>query len=429
MILRFKKSDLLTTIGFLLSFLHWGAYAVFLLGLLFYRKEHISGNIKALLLIAVRTVISPVVAAPIDSAQIIKWLVIFFLSVDILLSVKPFRFDTKTKKTFIVFLVIYIVVNILAIIANSSYPLIAFFKLVSYIVPFYAVMTGVEACRDRVDWIDFLIHVLTWIMLASLSVIPFNVFRTVNEDFQGIIEHPNMMGVMIAIYVGLLAYKLSIEKWTYARVAMLALSFVMLYLTKSRTAMFSAILFCAIALLMSTRLTLQEKAIGILIIATITALLLFLNQEWMDSIKEFIYKRDTDDVFASRREQEEMFRYKFGRHRLIGTGFMVPFYSAYRNFEFSFSLAGVEPGNLYFAVLGDSGIFGTIAFLGYYGTVLFSTAKSKFLLFFIPIILSLGEMSFFSTNSIALIYYVLFGLCYNSKEQGGGLRETSHCSE
>ncbi len=416
MILRFKKSDLLAAIGFLLSFLRWETYAIFLLGLLFYRREYISGNIKALLLIAVRTVIGPAVAASIGSAQYIKWIVIFFLSFDILLSIKPFRFDTKVKKTFAFFLTVFIVTNMIATIANSSYPVVSLFKLVSYVIPFYAVMTGVSKSRDRVDWIEYLINVLTWVMLACLVVIPFDSYRTVNEDFQGIIEHPNMMGVMAAIYIGLLVYKLGEKGFTYRNTIMLALSFVMIYLSKSRTAMFSSIVFCVIALLLCERLNVKEKAIGFVLIAAAVALLLFFNREWLEYITDFIYKRGNEDILASRREQEEDFLYKFKHHFLFGAGFMVPFAVGLRNYSLSFNV-GVEPGNLYYAILGDSGVFGAIAFLGYYLTVLVSTPFKKWVLLFIPIVLSLGEMSFYSTNSIALIYYTLIGVCYHSKEQ------------
>ena len=130
-----------------------------------------------------------------------------------------------------------------------------------------------------------------------------------------------------------------------------------------------------------------------------------------DSVLDFIYKgRSVGELLYSREGQIARYMEKFTAHPAFGSGFMVPQNSAGRSFELSFELS-IEPGNLIIALLGDLGIVGALLFFVPYGALLKHMDKRKLSLFLLPFIVSMGEMIFFSTNNIAILYYVLFAVC------------------
>ena len=89
---------------------------------------------------------------------------------------------------------------------------------------------------------------------------------------------------------------------------------------------------------------------------------------------------------------------------------MVPFNSGYQSFSFSFEL-NVEPGNIIIALLGDIGIVGTSLFIIAFGNLFYKMDKQNIILFLMPLVASMGEMMFFSTNNIAVLFYVFYGVC------------------
>ena len=76
-----------------------------------------------------------------------------------------------------------------------------------------------------------------------------------------------------------------------------------------------------------------------------------------------------------------------------------------------------EPGNLGYAVLGDVGIIGTVLFSAIYVCIYrFRASKGSVILFLAPFLVSIGEMVFFSTNNMAMLLYIMFGIVINEKE-------------
>ena len=73
----------------------------------------------------------------------------------------------------------------------------------------------------------------------------------------------------------------------------------------------------------------------------------------------------------------------------------------------------MQPGNLIMTLLAHTGIVGFILFIVVYAYLFRFTPREKRIIFVMPIILSMGEMAFFSSNSIAIIYYVIFGACFS----------------
>ena len=73
----------------------------------------------------------------------------------------------------------------------------------------------------------------------------------------------------------------------------------------------------------------------------------------------------------------------------------------------------VEPGNLAWAVIGDCGIIGTALFSLYLLCIFLGTYEvrwGKIILYVVPLLVSMGEMAFFSVNSIAPLYYLMLSL-------------------
>lgn len=410
------------SIGFLLSLLHWTVCLVYFVALLCFLRQGIAGCVKGLLILTTRGILSTAVGAGISGpTQIVKWALIFVFSLYILyfqrldqVSFKQLRIVNMLQLLVWIFAIYNIVVSFI----TGSYPIVSAFKVFSYVIPFTAIIIGVSITQKKIDWSEYCYLLLSPLILFSAVTIPFGNFKIVNDSFQGIINHPNLFGIFGAIYICFLLYSnFSTKKKSgldWKRVLLLILTFVMIFLSQSRTGMFSAL---AILIIYFLTMNLESKVrlvIGLIIVGVVVAFYFMIDESsyvsLIEQINTFIYKRDTDDVLQSRLGQIDASKIKYEANQLLGSGFGVPYDPYVKNFSFSLDLT-YEAGNLFISVLGDSGIIGLVLFIVYMGYILINSNSKKWILFFAPIVISLGEMAFFATNNIAIYYYIMFGIC------------------
>lgn len=416
-----SQEILFVAIGFALSMMHWTLCAVFFAFLLLFLNQGIVGCIKGMLIMTTRGILSIAVSCSLNNiVQMEKWAIIFIFSFYILYVLKYHKEKVCTTNLR-VYVTIFASYIILASFITSSYPVVSAFKIIAYAVPFCAVVSAVSITNQDINWLSYLQLLLTPIILLCALTIPFDRFRIVNESFQGAINHPNLMGIFGAIYIGITLYNIAYGRQNikFIFLILLVISFYMIYLSDSRTGMFSAIIMLAIYLV-SLRRESKIKVFALLFIVILFVDFYFsCNPEVLMEISEevtrFVYKRDTDDILESRLGQLDASQLKYEAHPLIGAGFAVPYKEGITDYQFSLSLT-YEAGNILIAVLGDCGIIGSILFWGYIFYILLHTKQRKWVLFFLPIVVSMGEMAFFATNNVAIYYYFLYGICLGYDE-------------
>ena len=137
---------------------------------------------------------------------------------------------------------------------------------------------------------------------------------------------------------------------------------------------------------------------------------LFLDKQILQDIKLFFYK-DQDNILSSRINQIDGLVSNFMRNPWFGSGFAVPV-TPFRTFAFN-SKYVVEPGNLILSVLSYGGIMGLIFFLIYMFSIFREILKNfsqTVFLFLSPILVSMGEMVFFSSNNIGIWCYTFIAI-------------------
>lgn len=416
-------------IGFALSLIHSLVCAAYFLLLLLLLRQRIVGCLKGLLIVTTRGILSAAIGAEVSGlASTVKWILIFVFSFYILFSQKQEQTDynqLKCHNTLFLLVGLFAIYSVIASLITGSYPVISAFKIISYSIPFLAVIMGVSLTNHQVDWAEYCYLLLSPVIVISAIVIPFGSFKVVNDSFQGIINHPNLFGIFGAIYLCFLLYSNYSFRKTggldWKRIVLMVLTFVMIYLSASRTGLFSAIVILLMYFITMNAESKIKLIAGLAIFAVIIAIYFAVDnnayQGFVDEINHFIMKRENAESVLDTREQlMEASMNKFRANPLFGSGFGVGYTPSIKSFEFSMEMT-YESGNLYTTLLGDTGVLGLAFFALYMGYILLQTKPKKWMLFIAPIIISLGEMAFFSTNNIAIYYFVMLGICICKTEE------------
>lgn len=323
-------------------------------------------------------------------------------------NIKNIKFKNKYNKILLCIIAFSSVTAMFSLVV-SSYPTTAIFKIMSFLLAFSAVMKGVASTREHVNWNDFFVSLYGILYIISIIMIPFKQFRVVNDDFQGMFNHVNIFGIISVLFLVALLNSQFYKKYKILRIFMICAIFFMEYLSASRTGMFSCIIVCVIYIFSKKR-GLPKIAGIILLLCIIT---FFFPQNLLSNIEqgvnEFIYKNNATSIIDSREETLELYYSKFNAEPICGTGFMVPYDSTVRDYTLSFGLL-VEPGNLLWTLLGDTGIVGTFIFILFFVVMLFNGKMSRVYLIAAVFLICMGEMVFFSVNNMAIIIYLILAI-------------------
>lgn len=389
---------------FFFSFLNTATLAVGMAALLYFLTKGRKGYIQALVLLALRTPMSPAVAVRMGPLQIIKWGFILGFSALLLFGSKPKRERTLCQTTTTLLWVFTILVSVASLIV-SSYPTTSIFKVVTFALVFHAVLVGVSADDGTYNFADFVVRMSTPIIFLSLLVLPFGRFRIINGSFQGILNHPNMMGIMLVIYISYCIHSSLQEKW---KSIFVMTSVVMIYFTGSRTSLLLALVMVILSRKEILPRSYQNLVYLLIPLAVVYAALNFADLSEM--IRGFVYKGNEEyGLLYSRYDQYLRFLQKFNYNPLLGGGFGVPLIPGIRINTLVLTLI-VEPGNIIWAVLGDCGILGFLLFALAFLPMVLRSKMRRLYLFIGGFGVSMGEMVFFSTNNIAVLCYLLLAL-------------------
>lgn len=377
---------------------------VLLAGMVILAFSGASGCIKALLILSVRQILSTRVAVVLPGA---KLYVVLIIGVLLVLSTQGRVTGSISAKVKSINILLFLFAAYCAVssLMNSSYPIASVLKVSLFYICLLGLMNGTAATSYGVDWICYLNNLFTPIMVASAIVIPIGSFRLVNSTLQGIITHPNMLGIMTALFTASLLCDST--RPFIVKAILVSMNTVMCYLSASRTGMFTIIACLGVYYSLSSGARTSRKIlIGVGIVVAGVVLLTSYSNE----INSFIYKSDTTNLFASRDIQILQFQEKFNANPIFGTGFMAPYVQGIRDWS-KYNFVN-EPGNLIFVLLGDCGIIGFVLFVI---LLLFFLSgryvqKDKIVLLLAPIMVSMGEMILMSPNNMACIAYVMMGM-------------------
>jgi len=396
------------------SFFNTITLLISLLLLLALLKQKQIGAIKIINVITLRTVINTGIAVDIGHWQSLKWIILFGCSFYLLLSYfKLEKNELKKVNTIILVVGLFAIYNIIVAFAFSSLPIVAVFKLFSYVVIFIGTLIGVGYTYKKINWLHWMLKLLSLIILPSLLFIIMPVGYLINGvSFQGITNQPNMFGILSVLFIALVFSYAQNNKniIKYYLIIIPILTFYMVILSKSRTALISCIILVLLYLLLSY--IKRVSKIIVMSFSTIGLILLVLGSSFNDFFITYLSKgQKQGELLNSRKDQVEVLISNFLNNPWFGNGFMVPVLPS-KSFEFSSEFI-VEPGNLFLGVLSFSGIIGFLIFLVYMLKIFWVSKwnfKSNGFVLIAVILINMGELVFFSSNNIGIWCYMYLAL-------------------
>lgn len=367
-------------------------------------------GIEYFILLQIRSLLNPGLAVDCSSIGSVKWGCVFLVSIYIIAAChKKVNVDIKKVVSLFSLFALFLITTAFL---TSSYPLVAAFKVLSYVIPFLAIIEGVAATKDY-NYIRQINLFLGATVLGSIFLIQLPVGYLRNgRSLQGLFNHPNVLGVMVAIFIAGYLYENNNKRITLLSIAIISICFYLIYLSFSRTGMISFIIVLFIGII-SLKISKSKRIIIMISILFLIGIIIALNQTWQDEIIRFLFKggQSINDITNSRNNQFERNIERFKYSPFLGTGFNVPFDSNIKSYSFSFDLV-TENGNLVLAILGDMGIIGMLLFLICYVKLFFVGRNNinGYAIYAAPFLVCMGEMSFFSTNNFGIILYLYFAI-------------------
>lgn len=399
--------DIVVLLLALLSCLSGTLYILFYVFLFAYGLLGVQNGLKALTIAPIRKILSKAVAVALPNS-LIAWAFMLGLCFYILLFAKLNQERGTVYKKIVSSTSVFCLYVIISSFITGSYPVISLAKVMVFYICFLAIMKGIASLSDINDLVNFICLAFLIVFLISAIIAPVGRFRIVNGSFQGIINHPNMFGILCPVFLSLLLLKSELKNRAIVKALMIFLIVFLCYLCKSRTGLMSSIAVLIANYSLSEK-SKNKKALIVSCCIIGALVLLVLDTETQSFFNTFLYKGRTTDILYSRRGQFDGLINKFQQNKLLGSGFMVPYINGFRSYVFSFDMVA-EPGNLILELLGDVGIIGSISFFALFFVILKAGKIKNVYLLIGALLLNMGEMVFFSTNNIAILVYIPIAL-------------------
>ena len=291
----------------------------------------------------------------------------------------------------------------------GSYPIAGAIKVLSFTVVLIATILAALECQSYFDLETYVYYVLSIVIGISFCILPYGGAYLAGSDgllFRGIWNHPNDFGVICAIYLAIILVRCA--RIRYIQILQMFMIFIMIYFSHSRGAMISAV-----AILILYFGLCEEKNDRILI-GTFFAIIIVgaVYTNLGNIIEQFLSKGTgtlSANLFSSRDEIKEVAMTRFNSNRLFGRGLLISYDSSVRSYIFSEE--GTEPGNIFYELLGGAGIIGVVLFIKMISFFFFNAVGKYRMYILAAIVTSISEVSFFSVNNYASLYYILLALC------------------
>ncbi|HII4420783.1 O-antigen ligase family protein [Clostridium perfringens] len=325
-------------------------------------------------------------------------------------------------KSFItIILIVYTFFITIAAFYVSWLPLVSIFKGIYFTMGFLAIYIAVSINKDK-NWILWISNYFKVFLIINLPFIFLPQGYSANGTaLNGIIANPNGLGIILTLGLAIFLYSKSSN-------VLVALSIICIFLTNSRTSIITTILILLYYIFIHQIFILKygtKKFFKKLsLICFLIALLIGLSNLYMNPMLNLINKKimkgqEQGEVLKSRENQLESFYRDFNKNKIIGVGFGVDGKELFKQ-EYSFKLSyPVERGNILLAILAETGYVGLCIFILLILSLIYYSFKNnekieRFLfsnlLLISALMISLGEMTFFSGNSLGVIQWFFLSL-------------------
>ncbi|MBG9988248.1 O-antigen ligase family protein [Aerococcaceae bacterium DSM 111176] len=400
----------------LLSFFNNIGLFLFLIFIIIFGLQNSIQAIKSICLVTIRSALNPELAPSMSNFEYLKWIVLF--SCAGILIKEYFNIRERKKINNILFpVILYLIYSSISSFISSTLPIVALMKIFSYGFVFIGILIGVYITINEFDWIGWIHKLLLPTIIISLVLYGLGLgFHPTNLSlFRGAINHPNILGtttvLFIALNITILQLKKNKNHFIYH--LLIIISLIIIWWSKARTSFIAAIVMLLVYLILLNK-DLLRKALLIDIILVISVCIFLFVPDILNVFYDFLAKGNEnilESATASRGNQIGDLLDNFYSSPMLGTGFAVPMLP-HRSYTISTQYI-VEPGNLFFAVLSYGGIMGFVLFSYYILNIIWSNRRNFKELIFLPlatILVSMGEMIFFSTNNMGPILYMFLAI-------------------
>lgn len=359
-------------------------------------------------------------------ATVLRWLVVLAAFARVTVSfVIPFPAPLK-------WMLALVAMSLLTAPFTAAVPDVSVMKITTFFLGACAAIIGFWKSKDH-DWTPFLMAFLLVVVMASapLMLSPLGVFLN-NRGFQGITNHPQFFGGLIAPLTAWLCVMVYMGKVQIYWVALAVLALAQVFMSESRNAALSiaiGLVAAAGTRLLSTRLndlglTPRGFITGVASILA-GAVLIWRFDEVAAFLNVFMAKRlsgvNLDSLFAESRGQLlRLSLENFAESPWFGIGFGMPSISWQLEVTRVAGIpvsASVEKGIWYVAVLEELGVFGAVLVAGMLVSLAIPTlrrgAAAAAALAFTIFASNLGEATMFSAGGLGLVLWALLAYAYN----------------
>lgn len=384
--------------------------------------------IKALSLVAMSKFLNPGIYAFSPETGVLIWLV-FFSASSILI------FSSSAKFTKVIPLLIFsFVVGVLSVFFSVQ-PDISLMKITVFTVGVMAIILGYSSLNEeqfnRLYIWFFSIFTVVIILSLPTFLFPDIAYNRNAAGFQGILNHPQVFGAILAPittwFLATLLFEKNTKKITLNLIISISL-IVLMILSQTRTSIVAVFLsLFTVFILVFLKKKYFPKAfsgralvMGVFL-AIVVVIAAFSSSVVQDSLTGFIFKRgatNLDEAVSSRSGGIASQLHYFTESPIGGHGFGVypwgvtPMRITY--FQGIPISASVEKGFLPTAILEEVGVIGATLFIIFiyylYKQAVMSKDVKLLALFFVCLFINVGEMVIFSVSGVGLFYWLLIGL-------------------
>ncbi len=358
----------------------------------------------------------------IRAEPILQMLVCTFCLFDLYVS-KNININKFVAITFIIF-AFYLLIHSILI---SEMPTLSLLKSISFV--FIAPTIYLSYCslnhKDKRTFMGILFWTLFFLSVFSfLGFIAGFGYEVNGTGFQGILNHPQTMGIYSGALFMFCCYLISLNRETYGNLIIMilgVLALILVFASQSRTGLLMIIIPSCLAIIYYSKLLFNNLTFLISTIFFILITFLFINI-YLDEFISYLVKGSGSDNFtdiavASRGPLFLAMWNNIIADPILGIGFGVPTDNIFFNTEDASSFAGIiisypiEKGILFFALLEELGLIGFFLFLMLLTVIIYVSLKKNILgaMLGISILSSnITEATFMSFGGAGLILFIFF---------------------
>ncbi|PTU83446.1 hypothetical protein BUZ67_10280 [Staphylococcus pasteuri] len=403
---------LLTIILFILSIQNQTLLLITMCCSLLLIKQGEIGVVKLIFLYMMRYFISP--GIDFEGSQlfinIMKYVLIFICGSYFLYQSSRQWATNKVMSLFVFGSCLLMTIYAITSLLTSAFPLVAILKLINYFLPLMIIVLLISQIKDFKKLIFWLAVYIELLIISSSFYINQPIGKLLNGySFQGILNHPNLFAIIMLMGLTLILVSINYQRqFIICQLIIVAIGTYELVKTNSRTGVLSFVVcVCLYFLLMNMHKRYKWLIFGSVVM---TVVIIFMNPFIQERIKAFLVKgQRSDQALYSRYIQIEYLMDALDKYPLFGGGFGIPVNNTsldLLNFTF-------EAGNIFFALIIFTGIFGLICYLIYLVFMLFIVQhpfRLTIVLFISTLLVNMGEMIMFSSTNAGIFCYILWSI-------------------